>query len=99
MKAEQQAWKLAQPGKHELRRRGEEIVHLRAERVDLGPDRELRTHQAADGLDSAHDSHTCAAVESSPFSSVETPLDSYYIAGFVPLFAPIRTFPAIASKS
>jgi abhydrolase domain-containing protein 12 len=34
-----------------------------------------------------------------PFSSVETLLDSYYIAGFVPLFAPIRTFPSIASKS
>jgi len=31
-----------------------------------------------------------------PFSSVETLLDSYYIAGFVPLFAPIRTFPSIA---
>ncbi len=34
-----------------------------------------------------------------PFSSVETLLDSYYIAGFVPLFAPIRIFPSIASKS
>jgi len=34
-----------------------------------------------------------------PFSSVQTLLDSYYIAGFVPLFAPIRTFPPIASKS
>lgn len=34
-----------------------------------------------------------------PFSSVETLLDSYYIAGFVPLFAPIRTFPSVASKS
>ena len=34
-----------------------------------------------------------------PFSSVETLLDSYYVAGFIPLFAPIRTFPAVASKS
>lgn len=34
-----------------------------------------------------------------PFSSVQTLLDSYYIAGFVPLFAPIRAFPSIASKS
>jgi abhydrolase domain-containing protein 12 len=34
-----------------------------------------------------------------PFSSVQTLLDSYYIAGFVPLFAPIRTFPPIASES
>jgi len=32
-----------------------------------------------------------------PFSSVETLLDSYYIAGFVPLFAPIRIFPFIAN--
>jgi len=31
-----------------------------------------------------------------PFSSVETLLDSYYIAGFVPLFAPIRAFPFVA---
>ncbi len=34
-----------------------------------------------------------------PFSSVETLLDTYYIAGIVPLFAPIRTFPSVASKS
>ena len=34
-----------------------------------------------------------------PFSSVQTLLDSYYIAGFVPLFAPIRTFPSVASES
>ena len=34
-----------------------------------------------------------------PFSNVETLLDTYYIAGFVPLFAPIRTFPFVASKS
>ena len=34
-----------------------------------------------------------------PLTSDETLLDSYYIAGFVPLFAPIRTFPSIASKS
>jgi hypothetical protein len=34
-----------------------------------------------------------------PFSSVQTLLDSYYIAGFVPLFAPIRMFPSIASES
>ncbi len=34
-----------------------------------------------------------------PFSNVETLLDTYYIAGFVPLFAPIRIFPFVASKS
>jgi abhydrolase domain-containing protein 12 len=34
-----------------------------------------------------------------PFSSVQTLLDSYYIAGCIPLFAPIRAFPAIASES
>lgn len=33
-----------------------------------------------------------------PFSSVQTLLDSYYIAGFVPLFAPIRAFPSVASE-
>jgi abhydrolase domain-containing protein 12 len=34
-----------------------------------------------------------------PFSSVRMLLDSYYVAGFVPLFAPIRSFPLITSKS
>jgi abhydrolase domain-containing protein 12 len=34
-----------------------------------------------------------------PFSSVQMLLDSYYVAGFVPLFAPIRPFPLITSKS
>jgi abhydrolase domain-containing protein 12 len=34
-----------------------------------------------------------------PFSNVETLLDTYYIAGLVPLLAPLRTFPFIASES
>lgn len=33
-----------------------------------------------------------------PFSNVETLLDTYYIAGLVPLLAPLRVFPSIASK-
>lgn len=34
-----------------------------------------------------------------PFSNVETLLDTYYIAGLVPLLAPLRTFPFVASES
>jgi len=34
-----------------------------------------------------------------PFSNVETLLDTYYIAGLVPLLAPLRIFPFIASES
>ena len=34
-----------------------------------------------------------------PFSSVSTLLDTYYIAGLVPLMAPLRTFPSLASES
>jgi abhydrolase domain-containing protein 12 len=33
-----------------------------------------------------------------PFSNVETLLDTYYILGLVPLLAPFRTFPSIASE-
>jgi abhydrolase domain-containing protein 12 len=35
----------------------------------------------------------------SPFSKLETLLDTYYILGLVPLFAPLRTIPYLASKS
>lgn len=35
----------------------------------------------------------------SPFSNLETLLDTYYILGLVPLFAPLRTIPYLASKS
>jgi abhydrolase domain-containing protein 12 len=34
-----------------------------------------------------------------PFSNVETLLDTYYIAGLVPLLAPLRTFPFVSSES
>ena len=34
----------------------------------------------------------------SPFSKLETLLDTYYILGLVPLFAPLRTVPYLASK-
>jgi abhydrolase domain-containing protein 12 len=34
-----------------------------------------------------------------PFSNVETLLDTYYIAGLVPLLAPLRTFPFVTSES
>jgi len=34
-----------------------------------------------------------------PFSNVATLLDTYYIAGVVPLLAPLRTFPSMASES
>lgn len=34
-----------------------------------------------------------------PFSNVETLLDTYYIAGLVPLLAPLRIFPFVASES
>ena len=33
-----------------------------------------------------------------PFTSIETLLDTYYIAGLVPLLAPLRIFPYIASE-
>jgi abhydrolase domain-containing protein 12 len=33
-----------------------------------------------------------------PFTSIETLLDTYYIAGLVPLLAPLRMFPYIASE-
>ncbi|KAI0293840.1 Alpha/Beta hydrolase protein [Multifurca ochricompacta] len=33
----------------------------------------------------------------SPFSKLETLLDTYYILGLVPLFAPLRTFPYLAN--
>ena len=35
----------------------------------------------------------------SPFSNLETLLDTYYILGLVPLFAPLRTIPYLASES
>ena len=34
-----------------------------------------------------------------PFSNVQTLLDTYYIAGIVPLMAPLRIFPSVASES
>ena len=34
-----------------------------------------------------------------PFSNVETLLDTYYIAGLVPLLAPLRTLPFVSSES
>lgn len=34
-----------------------------------------------------------------PFSNVETLLDTYYIAGIVPLLAPLRTIPFVSSES
>ena len=34
----------------------------------------------------------------SPFSKLETLLDTYYILGLVPLFAPLRTVPYLASE-
>jgi len=34
----------------------------------------------------------------SPFSKLETLLDTYYILGLVPLFAPLRTIPYLASE-
>jgi abhydrolase domain-containing protein 12 len=34
----------------------------------------------------------------SPFSKLETLLDTYYILGLMPLFAPLRTFPYLAGK-
>ena len=34
-----------------------------------------------------------------PFSNVQTLLDTYYIAGIVPLMAPLRIFPSAASES
>lgn len=35
----------------------------------------------------------------SPFSKLETLLDTYYILGLMPLFAPLRTIPYLSSKS
>jgi abhydrolase domain-containing protein 12 len=35
----------------------------------------------------------------SPFSKLETLLDTYYILGLMPLFAPLRTIPYMSSKS
>jgi abhydrolase domain-containing protein 12 len=35
----------------------------------------------------------------SPFSKLETLLDTYYILGLMPLFAPLRTFPYLSGKS
>ena len=35
----------------------------------------------------------------SPFSKLETLLDTYYILGLMPLFAPLRTVPYLSSKS
>ena len=34
-----------------------------------------------------------------PFTSVQTLLDTYYVAGLVPLLAPLRVFPSVASES
>jgi abhydrolase domain-containing protein 12 len=35
----------------------------------------------------------------SPFSKLETLLDTYYILGLMPLFAPLRTIPYVSGKS
>lgn len=35
----------------------------------------------------------------SPFSKLETLLDTYYILGLMPLFAPLRAIPLLSSKS
>ena len=35
----------------------------------------------------------------SPFSKLETLIDTYYILGLMPLFAPLRTFPYLLSES
>jgi abhydrolase domain-containing protein 12 len=35
----------------------------------------------------------------SPFSQLETLLDTYYILGLMPLFAPLRTIPYLSGKS
>lgn len=52
-----------------------------------------------DGKDEAGRERPRGVVLLAPFSSVSTLLDTYYIAGLVPLMAPLRTFPSVASES
>jgi abhydrolase domain-containing protein 12 len=64
-----------------------------------------RTHNGSTGRNSRTRPSTIVrerprgVVLLSPFSKLETLLDTYYILGLVPLFAPLRTIPYLASKS
>ena len=58
---------------------------------------ELEAEQA--GKDEVGRERPRGVVLLAPFSSVSALLDTYYIAGLVPLMAPLRTFPSLASES